>query len=149
MSEEKKEKIKPSARRKARRYALQALYQWQIVGSNLREIEQQFCHDHDMRKVDVPYFSELLHKVSAGADALDQLMFPYLDRALTALDPVELAILRMGTYELSQRPEIPYRVVINEALELAKTFGAEDGYKYVNGILDRLARDLRAVEMRG
>ncbi len=136
-----------SGRHQARRAALQALYQWQLAGQDLSEIEEQFRTEQDMRRVDAAYFAELLHGVPAQLARLDRELQPVLDRPIAAVDPVERAILRLGTYELACRPEVPYRVVINEAVDLAKTFGAEQGHRYVNGVLDRLARSLRATEV--
>ena len=134
-------------RTRARRSALQALYQWQLGGQDLREIEVQFFQEQDMRKVDTDYFRELLHRIPATLSDLDARLTPLLDRPLKQIDPVERAILRIGAYELNSHLEIPWRAVINEAVELAKMFGAEQGHKYVDSVLDRLARDLRAVEI--
>ncbi|HLA74507.1 MAG TPA: transcription antitermination factor NusB [Gammaproteobacteria bacterium] len=136
------------ARSKARRAAVQALYQWQVSRQDVGDIEQQFLAEQDMRKLEVPYFQELLHQVPARLDELDDYISPLLDRPLNEVDPVERAILRLGAYELGFRLDIPYRVVINEAVEIAKTFGGEEGYKYVNGILDKLAQKLRSTEIR-
>ena len=136
----------PAARRKARRYTLQALYQWQLAGAALNDIEAQFLADNDMKKVDRAYFHALLHGVPAQITALDEALRPFLDRRVEELSQVEKAILRMGAFELKERIDVPYRVVINEAIELAKTFGAEDSFKYVNGVLDKLARRLRSAE---
>ncbi|MFA7097466.1 MAG: transcription antitermination factor NusB [Gammaproteobacteria bacterium] len=136
-------------RSRARWFAVQALYQWQLSGQNLHEIEQQFLDGHEIGKCDVEYFSELLHQVPAHLDEVDARLRPFLDRPVEEVDPVERAILRIGAYEFGFRPDVPYRVVINEAVELAKTFGAEQGHKYVNGVLDKVAKELRAVEMRG
>lgn len=141
-------KMSPAARRKARYFALQALYQWQLSGNDLADIEVQYLTDNDMKRVDTPYFRELLHGVPQHLDTLDEKMADILDRPLKELDPIELAVLRIGIYELTYRPDVPYRVVINEALELAKLFGAEDGYKYVNGILDKVAQQLRKNEIK-
>lgn len=141
-------KVNPFARHKARRLVLQALYQWQLSEENLIKIEEQFLVDNTEMKFDRDYFKELLHAIPAKLDQIDNLMVPFLDRKIKELDPVELNIMRIGCYELSERLEIPYRVVINEALELAKMFGAEDGHKYVNGILDKLSRQLRVVEIQ-
>jgi N utilization substance protein B len=135
------------ARRKARHYAMQALYQWQMAGSNLTDIEAEFRADYDMAKVDVDYFSELLHGIPASLSEIDELFIPLLDRKEEELTPVELSLLRIGTYELAKRVDVPYKVVINEAVSLAKKFGAEDSYKYLNGVLDKLARQLRTVEI--
>ena len=142
-------KLNPQhARRRARKSALQALYQWQISGQSLGQIEEQFRVDQDMSKVDLEYFHELLHRVPACLDEVDHVIAPLADRPIDEVDPVERAILRIGAYELKFRPDIPYRVVLNEAIQLAKQFGAEDGHKYVNGILDKLAKELRSIEVR-
>lgn len=139
----KKKRLNPALRRKARQMAMQALYQWELASSSLVDIEREFCEDNDMKKVDAEYFSELLHQVPVMKSDLDELIKPLLDRDISELTPVELTILRLSGYELLKRPDVPYRVIINEGVELAKTFGATDGHKYVNGILDRLARELR------
>ncbi|PQA49403.1 transcription antitermination factor NusB [Amnimonas aquatica] len=136
----------PSARRKARRFVLQGLYEWQLSGNAAHEIEARYRVENAMHKVDLDYFHELLHRIQAEAETLDALFTPYLDRAFGSLDPVELATLRIGTYELKHRLDVPYRVVINEGIELAKTFGASESHKYINGVLDKLAADLRRVE---
>lgn len=136
----------PAARRKARRYTLQALYQWQLAGAALSDIEAQFLADNDMKRVDRSYFHDLLHGVPAQVSGLDETLRPFLDRRVEELSQVEKAILRIGTFELKERLDVPYRVVINEAIELAKVFGAEESFKYVNGVLDKLARRLRSAE---
>lgn len=138
--------VNPSARRKARRFALQGLYEWQMSGNPAFEIEARYRVENAMHKVDLDYFHELLHRIPVECDTLDALFEPHLDRTFGALDPVELATLRIGTYELKHRLDVPYRVVINEAIELAKVFGASESHKYINGILDRLAIDLRSAE---
>src|SRR5687768_960354 len=114
-------------RRKARQRALQALYRWELNPQSAYDIEQEFLQTQDMQQVDAVYFSELLRKCIAQAESLDLCMAPYLDIATAQLDPVERCILRMSAYELSHRADIPYRVVINEAVDLAKKFGAEQG----------------------
>ena len=136
----------PTARRKARRFALQALYQWQLSGTALNDIEAHFRAVNDMKKVDTDYFHELLHGVPGRVEEIDGLLAPLLDRRVQELSQVEKVILRIGVFELLARIDVPWRVVINEAIELAKLFGAEDSFKYVNGVLDRLSRDVRAVE---
>ena len=141
-------KFNPHARRKARRLVLQALYQWQLGQHSLSEIQLQFNEDENMLKADGNYFHELINAITKMVKELDEQFSPYLDRALNELDPIELGILRLGTYELKQRLEIPYRVVINEAVELAKTFGALDGHKYINGILDKVAHQIRHAEIQ-
>lgn len=135
------------ARSLARRYAIQALYTWQLTGNELVDIDSDFCSEHDMGGVEVKYFQELLHQVVLHRGELDDHLTPLLDRTVDEVDPVELAILRMGAYELEFRLDVPYRVVINESVELAKTFGAEHGHKFVNGILDGVAKKLRVAEM--
>lgn len=142
-------KVRPAARRKARRFALQALYQWHIAGGNLGEIEAQFRSENAMHKVDLPFFHELLHKIPANIGPLDEHLVPLLDRKKEDLGVVELSALRIGAYELCYRIDIPYRVCINEAVELTKVFGAEDSYRYINGVLDKLARTVRTTEING
>ncbi|MFZ6047594.1 transcription antitermination factor NusB [Pseudomonas sp. CR3202] len=142
-------KGKIAARRQARSLAMQALYSWHIAGQPLNEIEAQFRVDNDFSSVDGAYFHEILHGVPRLKTEIDEAFLPCLDRALEEVDPVELAILRLSTYELMQRVDVPYRVVINEGIELAKVFGATDGHKFVNGVLDKLAPRLRAAEVRG
>lgn len=134
-------------RRVARMKALQALYQWDMAGGNVGAIIEFFRSSQpDMDKVEHPYFEALVHGVPEHLGELDQHLQPHLDRPLEQLDPIERSILRAGVFELAHRPDVPYRVVINEAVELAKQFGAEDGHKYVNGVLDRLAGHLRYAE---
>lgn len=142
-------KGKIAQRRVARTLAMQALYQWHIAGQALNEIEAQFRVDNDFAGVDGAYFHEILHGVPRQKTELDEAIVPCLDRPMEELDPVELAILRLSTYELMNRVDVPYRVVINEGIELAKVFGATDGHKFVNGVLDKLAPRLRAAEVRG
>lgn len=139
--------MKPSDRRNAREYALQAMYQWQMTDTPLHELELQFLTREIRKKTDVPYFKELMHAIPKECDALDQVMKPFLSRPINEIDPVELAILRVATYELEKRPDIPYRVVINEALELTKRFGSIEGFKFVNGVLDQVARLSRQLEV--
>jgi N utilization substance protein B len=134
-------------RRKARHYALQALYQWHMASSPPRTIEAEFRTDYDFSVVDLEYFQALLHGVPPLAEELDALYGPLLDRELRELDPIERCLLRMGSYELRERIDVPYRVVINEAVSLAKKFGAADSYKYINGVLDKLAAQLRGPEV--
>lgn len=138
--------VRISPRSQARRTALQALYQWQVAGSDLFEITKQFNEDGRLEKSDVNLFQELVKEVIESADALDKIYADYLDRSVSMIDPVEKIILRIGVFELQSKPEIPYRVVINEAIELAKRFGAEDSHKYINGILDKAAQKIRSVE---
>ena len=134
-------------RRKARHYGMQALYQWLMADASLGTIEAEFRSDYDFSHVDLEYFQALLHGVPARVDELEAILEPLLDRKLDDLDPIERTLLRMGTFELAERPDVPYKVVINEAVALAKKFGATDGHKYINGVLDKVARELRKVEI--
>ncbi len=135
-------------RSQSRQLALQAIYQWQMASQNIKDIVQQFKDDEKPNSYEEAYFSDLIHGVPAHLNELDEALSPYLDRAILSVDPVERAALRLGAYELAYHPEVPCRVVINEAVELTKVFGAEDGHKYINGVLDKLARKLRAKEMK-
>ena len=148
------------SRHAARELAVQGLYQWQMTGKSISAVESEFrsqvadedLEDHEnwhkvMEIADLALFHELLHNVANYRRELDAVISPLLDRRLEDLDPIELAILRLGAYELSRRLEVPYRAVINEGVELAKSFGATDGHKYVNGILDKLAGRLRSAEV--
>ncbi len=133
-------------RSRSRRLALQALYQWQVTGDDLGEIVNHFLTENRDGKFEVDYFRDLVHGVPARLDELDGALKDHLDRPVEEVDLVERALLRLGTYELLAHPEVPYRVVINEAVELAKTFGAEQSHRYINGVLDKLARQLRPAE---
>ncbi len=135
------------SRHKARRAAVQALYQWQLTQQEPGDIESHFILDHEMNDIDIEYFHLLVREIPLHRHELDDHIIPNLDRDLSEIDPVELACLRIGAYELEFRPEIPYKVILNEAVELSKTFGAEHGHKYVNAILDRVASSLRAHEI--
>lgn len=136
------------ARSNARRSAVQAIYQWQLTGQEAERIDEQYVADHDVSNMDEAYFHELLKEIPLHLHELEDHIIPFIDRQIDELDPVERAVLRIGTYELEFRLDVPYRVVINEGVELAKTFGAEDGHKYVNSILDKIAQKLRADEIR-
>jgi len=135
------------SRKKARQAALQALYQWQVTGQAAREIEVDFAEGAALAGADHDYFRHVLNEVPAHAAELDEALRPHLDRRVDEIDPVERAVLRIGAFELRYHPEIPYKVVINEAVNLAKTFGAEHGHRFVNAVLDKLALDLRAPEI--
>ena len=135
-------------RSQARSHAVQALYQWQVTGANIGDITQQFLEEHDSSQYEVAYFRDLLGGVPTNLKRLDEVLSPYLDRSIESVDLVERAILRLGAYELAEHPEVPYRVVINESVELAKIFGADQGHKYINGVLDKVAQELRAVEVK-
>ena len=137
----------PAARHKARHFAMQGVYQWQMTDAQPDEIYQEFCDDNEMRHVDLAYFKELLQKVAKQAEDLDAAFVDFLqDRELNELDPITLALLRIATFELQERIDIPFQVVISEAVSLAKKFGASDSYKFVNGVLDKMALKYRVVE---
>jgi len=134
-------------RSKARSLAVQAVYQWQMAGQNVQDIVSHLLTEQADGKIDSDYFRELVDGVTRELTRLDESLSPYLDRSIESIDPVERAVLRIGAFELATHPEIPYRVVINEAIEMAKVFGAEQGHKYVNGVLDKAAKTLRPLEM--
>lgn len=139
--------MKPAARRKARMLALQGLYSWQMTNNAVSKVELDIATSNNMEKVDMGYFQELLRGVVSDCDELDDKIRPYLGRLPEEMDPVEQAILRLATYELTQRIDVPYKVVINEAIELAKSFGAEESHKFVNGVLDKAVKTLRKHEV--
>ena len=125
---------------------MQALYEWSISGNPMYEIEARYRIENAMHKVDLDYFHELIHEIAKESDNIDDIFMPYLDRKFHELDHVERAILRIGVYELLKRLDVPYKVVINEGIELAKDFGATDSHRYVNGILDEVAKQHRKIE---
>ncbi len=139
--------IDPIGRSRARRRALQALYAWQMSGSRANEIVSQFAHEQAREVADLAYFEDLVHGVATHRAELDDSLAPFLDREIGLVDAIELAVLRIAAYELQHRPDVPYRVVINEAIESVKRFGAEHGHTYVNGVLDHAAAQWRAVEV--
>lgn len=138
MTEQKHEK-KISPRRRARECAVQALYSWYVSQNSPAEIELNFMAEQDLKGVDTAYFRRLFRQTAENVDAVDNIMMPYLDCEVSELDPIEKAILRLAVYELKFELDVPYKVVINEAIEVAKVFGAEDSHKYVNGVLDKVA----------
>ncbi len=142
-------KVPTVHRTRARHRILQALYQWELTQHDLHDIEKHFHEDQDMRRVDIEYFKELLHEIPKQKEAIDAKLEPLLDRPIDQLDPIEINILRIAAYELIKRIDIPYKAIINEAVELAKAFGAEDSHKFVNGVVDRIADrvELRVKEM--
>jgi N utilization substance protein B len=135
-----------NARHRSRELATQGLYQWLLSGADAAEIDARLRESPGYEKADHEHLDALLHGVIREADTLSATLAPCLDRPVEQLSPVERAILLVATFELVHHVEVPYRVVINEAVELTKTFGGQDGYKYVNGVLDRLAITLRATE---
>jgi N utilization substance protein B len=140
--------ISPKKRHKARNFAVQALYQWQLTGDDVAEITLQFLVEMNPKKCDGDYFRQLMSGVAQNSTTLDEYFTPHLDRALNDVGPVERAILRLAAYELASCLEIPYKVAINEAVELAKIFGPEGSYKYINGVVDKMATALRPIEQK-
>jgi transcription antitermination protein NusB len=140
------QKINSTQRHRARSFAMQAIYQWALAGDEVNVVILQFLTQMNPRKTDVDYFRELVYGVILNASDLDALFMSDLDRELDALGPIELAILRLATFELQNKLDVPYKVVMNEAIELAKTFAAVDSHKYINGVLDRIVPQLRAAE---
>ncbi|BFU59781.1 MULTISPECIES: transcription antitermination factor NusB [Rodentibacter] len=138
MAEQKQVK-KPSARRRARECAVQALYSWAISGNNVEQVELAFLLDQDMTGVDKPYFRKVFRQAVENIEDVDFIIGPYIDRTFDELDPIEKAILRLAVYELRFELDVPYKVVINEAIEVAKVFGADESHKYINGVLDKIA----------
>jgi N utilization substance protein B len=136
------------ARTNARKAAVQALYQWQITGQDLSEIERQFLEEERLKDAQKSYFVELFYGVPKNLEVLDQALTAFVDRPVDMIDPVERAILRIGAFELLHRLDMPYRVILNESINLAKCFGADGSHKYVNGILDKIAQQKRAVEIK-
>lgn len=139
--------LSPRKRHKARCFALQALYQWQLTGNDVDEIVLQFIDQMNEKKTDVDYFRQLVYEIVQQIPSLNTEFSPYLDRSLDDLGPIVLAILRLSTYEMIYCPELPYKVVLNEAIELAKKFAAEDAHKYINAVLDKVAAKQRSVEV--
>ena len=137
----------PFARRRARRFLLQALYQWQMSAADEAEIERQFREDPNFKRVDGDFFHQVLRGVISNCVAIDECLAPLLDRKVMELDRVEPALLRMGVYELCHRQDVPFKVAIDEAVGLARVFGAEESHRYINGVLDAVARTQRAREV--
>ena len=139
MTEQQKQVKKPSARRRARECAVQALYSWALSGNTAEQVELAFLLDQDLEGVDKPYFRKLFRQTVENIETVDFAISPYIDRAFDELDPIEKAILRLAVYELRFESDVPYKVVINEAIEVAKVFGADESHKYINGVLDKIA----------
>jgi len=135
--------VKPSPRRKARELAFQAVFSWQISQNSVSDIEVNFITDNSKRRFDTEYFQQLLRGVTSNVKELDLAISPHVDRPLDDIDHVEKAILRVAVYELSDCQDVPYRVVINEAIELAKSFAADDSHKFINGVLDKAVKLIR------
>jgi len=135
--------VKPSPRRKARELTVQAVYSWQISQNSVNDIEVNFITDNSKRRFDIEYFQQLLRGVTNSVAELDLAISPHVDRPLDDIDQVEKAILRVAIFELSDCQDVPYRVVINEAIELAKLFAADDSHKFINGVLDKAVKLIR------
>ena len=138
--------IDPVLRSRARRRALQAIYAWQISGGNAQSVVAQFAHEQAREIADLAYFEALVHGVLDHKKDLDEALLPFVDRSIDEVDAIERAALRVAAFELRYRMDVPYRVVINEAIESTKKFGSEHGHTYVNGVLDRAAVEWRKVE---
>ena len=138
--------IDPVARSRSRRRALQAIYAWQINGANERDLIAQFAHEQAHEVADLEYFEDLVRGVLRHIGEVDAALADHLDRTVDEVDAIERAALRIAAYELTHRPDVPYRVVINEAIDSTKRFGSEHGHTYVNGVLDKAAAALRSVE---
>jgi N utilization substance protein B len=135
-------------RTNARKCAVQALYQWQMTGQNLAVIEQQFIDEDRLSNAQSSYFKEIVYGVPKQLEKIDQTLAKFVDRPVEKIDPVERAVLRVSVYELLNRLDMPYRVILNEGINLAKCFGAEGSHKYVNGILDKIASQNRSIEVQ-
>ena len=146
MTQRRSDGIDPAARTRARRRAVQALYAWELGGNPMRRVIDDFRHEQDMQIADLEYFEDLLRGVEVHCKELDAGLAPFIDRDIEHVDPIERAVLRLAAYELNHRLDVPYRVVLNEAVEVTKRFGSEQGHTYVNGVLDKLARQCRATE---
>ncbi|MBL4899261.1 MAG: transcription antitermination factor NusB [Colwellia sp.] len=138
--------MKPSPRRKARELAFQAVFSWQMSQNSVSEIEINFIADNSKRRFDIEYFQQLLRGVTSNVKELDLAISPHVDRPINDIDHVEKAILRVAVFELSDCQDVPYRVVINEAIELAKSFAADDSHKFINGVLDKAVKLIRPQE---
>lgn len=138
-----------SSRHNARKAAVQALYQWDLTAQNADEIEAKFGQIHDMQNIEKRYLREILREVPKLAGELEASIAPHIDRDFAKLDPVERAILRIGAYELSYKHDVPQKVVINEMIELAKVFGSDHSYKFVNGVMDKMSKALRGTAKTG
>jgi len=148
MSENKTVTPAKSLRHRARELAMQGVYEWRLSAKPASLIEKATLAEKSIGRYDLELFCQLLRGVIAESDNLAERLTPHLDRPVSELSPVEFSVLLLGAYELIHQPEVPYRVVINEAVELAKTFGGSDGHKFVNGVLDKLAAQVRAVEVK-
>ncbi len=136
------------ARGKSRRLAMQAIYQWQMTGDNISDIKQQFFDANNMAKLDSAFFSEMVSGVASSISELDPLLEKYMSRTVESVDPVERSILRLATYEFINRLDVPYRVVLNEAVTITKEFCSEKSHTFVNAVLDKVAKEIRHIEVQ-
>jgi N utilization substance protein B len=136
-----------SPRRRARELAMQGIYQWRLSGADAAQVAQRMQDEKNLGRYDTELFDHLLRGVLARHEELGAALAPHLDRASDELSPVEFSILLLAAFEMLNQPETPYRVIINEAVELAKTYGGTDGHKFVNGVLDKLATQARPLEV--
>jgi N utilization substance protein B len=139
--------VDPAARSRARRRALQAIYGWQVSGQPIAQVIEQSRDEQDMEIADLSYFEDLVRGIDTHREQLDAELKKFLDREIAQVDPIERGVLRIAAYELLHRPDVPYRVVINEAIETTKRFGADHGHTYINGVLDKAAAHWRAAEV--
>ena len=146
MKKQRADGIDPVLRARARRRALQAIYAWQVAGGDARQVIAQFAHEQAREIADLAYFEDLVLGVIGHVAELDEALAAFLDREVAQVDPIERAALRIAAYELLHRPDVPYRVVINEAIDSTKRFGSEHGHTYVNGVLDHAAAAWRGPE---
>jgi len=137
-----------SAKTNARKCAVQALYQWQMTGNSLAQIEMNFLEEELLKGAQKKYFTDLFYGVPKQLNAIDEALSAFVDRPVDKIDPVERAVLRLGVYELTNHLETPYKVIINEAVNLAKCFGADGSHKYINGVLDKVSQVKRGVEIK-
>jgi len=136
------------ARGKSRRFAMQAIYQWQMTGDSITDIKQQFFDDNNFSLIDSDYFSELVSGVASSISELDPLLEKYMPRLVESVDPVERSILRLATYEFLHRLDVPYRVILNEAISITKEYCAENSHTFVNAVLDKVASEVRHIEVQ-
>ena len=139
--------IDPAARSRARRRALQALYAWQMARAPMQQVIEQFRNEQDMQIADLAYFEDILRGIETHGEEIDAALQQFLDRTVAEVDPIERAVLRIASYELLYRADVPYRVVLNEAIESAKRFGSDHGHTYINGVLDKAAAVWRVAEV--
>lgn len=146
MRKQRPDGIDPAARSRARKRALQAVYAWQVGGRAMRDVIEEFAHEQEREFADLGYFHDLLLGIEQHVGEIDNALLPFLDRSVEQVDPIERGVLRLAAYELLHRVDVPYRVVINEAIETTKRFGADHGHTYVNGVLDRACAAWRTAE---